>query len=234
MFNKLIRRIARDATIASAETMGRRPAVALRAEIQRRMTVEAADYVAANMADALFCGDKMLHLDNALTHLGDGAIAEFGVYKGSTINHIARRVPDRAIVGFDSFRGLPEKWAGFRFKKNDFDRGGRKPKVPANVTLLDGWFEDTVPLYCADLSEPIAFAHVDCDLYSSTKTVLDAIAAHLVPGSIIVFDEFFNYPGYRLHEFKAFGEFVETYRVDHSFIGYSGQQVSLVINAIEA
>ncbi len=232
MFKNLIRRIARDATIAGAETLGRRPAVALRAEIQRRVTVEAADYVAENLPDALFCTDKTAHLDNALSHLTAGVIVEFGVYKGSTINHIAKRVPDRDIVGFDSFRGLPEKWAGFRFKKNDFDRGGKRPHVAGNVKLVDGWFDDTVPVFCAGLTAPVAFAHIDCDIYSSTRTVLDQIAPHLVAGSIIVFDEFFNYPGYRLHEFKAFHEFVETYAVGYSFIGYSGQQVSLVIESI--
>lgn len=234
MLSKIIRRIARDATIAGAETFGRRPAVALRAEIQRRVTAEAADYVTEHMPDALFCADKMVHLDHALQHLAGGVVAEFGVYKGTTINHIAGRVPDRTVFGFDSFRGLPEKWTGFRFKKNDFDRGGRKPRVAGNVTLIEGWFDDTVPEFCAALTEPLAFAHIDCDIYSSTRTVLDRIAPHLVAGSIIVFDEFFNYPGYRLHEFKAFHEFVETYSVEFTFIGYSGQQVSLAIAEIKA
>ena len=65
--------------------------------------------------------------------------------------------------------------------------------------------------------------HVDCDLYSSTKTIFTALAAHIVAGSVIVFDEYFNYPNWREHEFRAFHEFVETHSVEYEYLGFTSQ-----------
>ena len=45
--------------------------------------------------------------------------------------------------------------------------------------------------------------HIDCDIYASTKTALEQTIPRLAPGAVIVFDEFFNYKGYELHEYKA-------------------------------
>jgi hypothetical protein len=75
---------------------------------------------------------------------------------------------------------------------------------------------------------------VDCDIYSSTKTVLDLTVSRLLPGAVVVFDEFFNYKGYEQHEYKAFFEWVAEYKLDYRFIGYSGQQVSAIISKAAA
>jgi len=63
-------------------------------------------------------------------------------------------------------------------------------------------------------------------------TVLDLIAHRLAPDAVIVFDEFFNYKGYELHEYKAFFEFASRFEADYRFIGYSAQQVSLVVETL--
>ena len=67
---------------------------------------------------------------------------------------------------------------------------------------------------------PVAFIHVDCDLYSSTKTIFSLLSDRIVPGTIILFDEYFNYPNWQQHEYKALQEFVDTknikYRIWHS------------------
>ena len=78
---------------------------------------------------------------------------------------------------------------------------------------------------------PISLLHVDCDLYSSTKTIFDRLNDWIVPGTIIVFDEYFNYSGWELHEFKAFQEFREANRLSYEYIGLAptGQQVAVRI-----
>jgi predicted O-methyltransferase YrrM len=205
---------------------------ALRAELQRRATVAAADFVMERMPGALFCADKFDHLSYALGIAPPGLALEFGVFKGTTINHLARLQPHRHFVGFDSFRGLPEHWTGSRYSRVNFDRKGQKPKVASNVTLVEGWFDQTLPEFLAVKDEPIGFVHVDCDIYSSTKTVLDLIAHRLAPDAVIAFDEFFNYKGYELHEYKAFFEFASRFEADYRFIGYSAQQVSLVVETL--
>jgi hypothetical protein len=71
-----------------------------------------------------------------------------------------------------------------------------------------GWFDATVPVFAAQHSGPFAFAHLDADLYSSTKTVFDVLGGWFVPGTIVVFDEYFGYHGWQRHEHKAFQEFL--------------------------
>ena len=68
-------------------------------------------------------------------------------------------------------------------------------------------FHDTLPQFKEQVlkSNPIAFLHIDCDIYASAKEIFD----HIVPGTVIVFDEFYNYPGAEEHEFKAFQEFLD-------------------------
>jgi hypothetical protein len=51
--------------------------------------------------------------------------------------------------------------------------------------------------------------HIDCDIYASTKEIFDNLVDNIVPGTVIVFDELYNYPGAEEHEFKAFQEFLD-------------------------
>ena len=80
--------------------------------------------------------------------------------------------------------------------------------LPANVALHRGWFEDTLPCFFAATPGDIRLLHIDCDLYSSTRTVLQCADDRLVPGSVLLFDDFLGYPGYEGHELRAFEEFV--------------------------
>ena len=158
----------------------------------------------------------------------NGLTLEFGVFSGSTINHIAAQ--DKGpIFGFDSFEGLPEDWRP-SVPKDSF-RTLAVPPVAANVTLVVGWFDRTLPGFVEQHRENIAFLHVDCDLYSSTKTVFEFLGDRIVPGTVIVFDEFFNYVGWRNHEFKAFREFIAERGLGCIYFGAvpSHQQVGVVI-----
>jgi hypothetical protein len=74
----------------------------------------------------------------------DDVILEFGVYKGESINLLARRYPDKTIYGFDSFEGLPGNWSFFA-RQGHFNMSGRLPRVMENVVLRKGWFKDTLP-----------------------------------------------------------------------------------------
>jgi predicted O-methyltransferase YrrM len=230
--DRVIGSVMRRITYHWHEWPWRDPGAALRNELQRRATLAAADFVMTRMPDALYCGTKLDLLTYSIQQAPEGLALEFGVFKGTTISHLARQAPNRCFFGFDSFAGLPEHWAGARYSPVNFDRGGRKPRVPANVSLVEGWFDQTLPDFLARERQPIGFMHVDCDIYASTKTVLDLTVPRLVPGAIIVFDEFFNYKGYELHEYKAFFEAAERFDLSYRFTGYSGQQVAVKIEAV--
>lgn len=159
-----------------------------------------------------------------------GSIVEMGVYKGSTIRFIARQLPsDRRIHGFDSFTGLPTAWIGHRAT---FDVGGRLPRVPRNVELHKGLFDDTLPGWVEANPEPLALLHVDCDLYASTVSGFNALRSLIVEGTVIVFDEYFNYPGWQDHEYKAFQEFVQVNEVEYTYLGYARVQAAVRIDRI--
>lgn len=191
------------------------------------------DYIEQNMPDALALDSQRELIDYALRAVGvDGHYLEFGVYTGGTIRFIARRSKGRTIHGFDSFEGLPEQWSGFNLGGKTFDVGGRLPRVPRNVVLHRGAFETSLPQWLAAHPGPVAFIHLDCDIYSSTRTVFDFLAPRLVPGSVILFDEYFNYPNWEKHEFKAFQEFVAEHGVKYTYLAFARQQAAARIDSI--
>ena len=167
---------------------------------------------------------------NGKNFLGSGIIAEFGVFKGKSINFFATKCPNARVFGFDSFLGLEEDWGGWILPAGYFSTNGVLPKCASNVKLNKGWFVDTVPIFKNELQdEVISFLHIDSDTYKPAKYVLNALADNLKRGSIIVFDEYFGYTGWRLHEFKAFQEFVLEHNVEYKYIAYTGEQVAVEI-----
>lgn len=158
----------------------------------------------------------------------DGLILEFGVYTGRTINFIADRVPDATVFGFDSFAGLPEDWRP-DFRKGTFATS--PPAVRPNVRLVIGLFEETLPPFLAGHAGPVSLMHVDCDLYSSTRTVLTLCRDRIRAGTMIVFDEYWNYPGWQDHEHRAFMEFIAAtgWRFDYASLVPGGEQVGVRI-----
>ncbi len=155
----------------------------------------------------------------------EGLILEFGVGDGSSLRWLEDGAGVRRVVGFDSFEGLPEDWRT-GFGKGAFDDVDQRPFERAE--LIVGWFEDTLPAFLQQVSEPIALLHVDCDLYSSTVTVLEACIPRLAPGGIVAFDEFLNYPGWHLHEARAWDEAITAHQLAVEYVGYvpSWEQVS--------
>ncbi len=200
-------------------------------ELQIRARASSADYVEAHMREAIIFERHPNILQYGIEiSPPEGLYLEFGVATGNTIAVLADALgPDRVIHGFDSFEGLPENWAGHVERRGAFGRKRQAPKVPANVILHQGWFDGTVPAFAAAHPGPAAFIHMDCDLYSSTETVLDALADRIVPGSVILFDEYFNYPNWRHHEFKAWHEFTAARDLAYDYVAFTAQEGRVLV-----
>lgn len=157
-----------------------------------------------------------------------GLVLEFGVAGGRSINRLAKLFPQETVYGFDSFEGLPEAWRP-DYQKSHFAQA--LPAVRDNVQLVVGWFNETLPGFLDKHPGDVSLLHVDCDLYSSTKTIFKLLAPRIKPGTLIVFDEYFNYPGWREHEHKAFIEFLEETGLKHRYLGAvrCNKQVAAVI-----
>jgi hypothetical protein len=201
-------------------------------ERSRRALDRTVDYIEQKMPDALGFEAQRDLIEYALSVVEtEGHFMEFGVFTGGTIRFMARRIKPRVIHGFDSFEGLPERWSGFSLGQSAFHRGGRQPRVPANVRLYPGWFDATLPEWLKNNPGPAAFIHVDCDIYSSTRTILTLLADRIAPGTIILFDEYFNYPNWEQHEYKAFQEFVAARNLRYRYLGFARQQVAVQIES---
>jgi hypothetical protein len=169
-----------------------------------------------------------------VTHVKlNGLWAEFGVYRGKTLQQISR-LTQSIVYGFDSFEGLHENWDNQNPKgvyslagivpsgalnlddpNSDLGMYNSNPTVStipwsSNVRLVKGFFEDSLPDFLQTNKDIAAFLHIDSDLYSSAKTVLTLMKDRIVPGTILVFDDFSGYPNFpdRKHEVKAFAEFL--------------------------
>jgi predicted O-methyltransferase YrrM len=161
-----------------------------------------------------------------------GSILEFGVATGRTANHFARLRPNDTIYGFDSFEGLPEDWTS-RMPKGFFKRDAL-PTVRSNVKLQVGWFDNTLPIWKVDHgNRPIALLHIDSDLYSSAVTILTELKDNIVPGTVIVFDEYINYPGWELDEFKAWQEHVKKHKIKYAYIGRVSKHQKVAIRILK-
>ena len=200
--------------------------------LQRRATESTALYVEQHMRGIDSTSTDLEPLSKAMSEArleNEALICEFGVHSGRTINHIAS-LTDLTVFGFDSFEGLPERWRdGFgkaHFKVNEF------PEVRKNVRLIKGWFTETLPDFVKKHDSPVGFLHIDCDLYSSTKSVLDILFDRIKPGCVIVFDEYFNYSGWEEGEYKAFHEFLERSGLKYEYIGYNRRHEQVAVKII--
>ncbi|OZE81528.1 hypothetical protein CH305_09860 [Rhodococcus sp. 15-649-2-2] len=159
-----------------------------------------------------------------------GMALEFGVASGTTLEIIAEELASRkditVVAGFDVFSGLPETWRT-GFPKGLFEQESI-PEVPG-AQIVPGLFEESLPGFLKGHHEKLAFLHLDADLYSSTVTVLDLVADRLAVGTVIVFDEYFNFPGWRNHEYRAWTEFVARTGTEFDYLGYTADNEQVVV-----
>lgn len=119
---------------------------------------------------------------------------QFGVFQGQTAKILESFIlPERKLHLFDSFEGLPENWTGTGYDKGHFAMPENEiPRFdPSRTIVHKGWFEETIEPYKALYTKPVSFIHCDADLYSSTKTILNGLNDQIIPGTILLFDEFF-------------------------------------------
>lgn len=154
-----------------------------------------------------------------------GPCMEFGVRHGLSTRLLAASLK-QDLHAFDSFEGLPEAWQGLQ--KFAFSTAGKPPDLPLSVVVHQGWFSETLPHFLEEEAASPSLIHVDSDLYSSAKTVLDALAPRLAEGTILVFDEYIANASWREDEYRAFQETVQRHCLHYDYLAlnwYTGQAV---------
>lgn len=146
-----------------------------------------------------------------------GSFVECGVWRGGCAAVMASQLIDRQLNLFDSFEGLPEPTEADGKTAIDYS-GGRSS---GNLTTISkcvgtvedvqnlfralgvdmrqvvfhrGWFEHTVPAAVSSLGS-IALLRLDGDWYESTKVCLENLYDLVVPGGIVILDDYNTWEG---------------------------------------
>ena len=155
-----------------------------------------------------------------------GRAMEFGVFQGITLRHIAAAIgPNRRLTGFDTFQGLPDDW-GQLLPKGTFATNVPSLKGLSNVNLEVGRIEDTLPVFLASLSEPVSLLHIDVPYYDINVFILERVLPRMSEGSVVVFDEYYGYPSYEDHEFRAWSEIRTRFNLVAPPVAYSSRSAA--------
>lgn len=181
--------------------------------------------------------------ETARKHVGAWArqcacFVECGVWRGGSAGAVAPIMQAAGCLSwlFDSFQTMPDA------SENDVDRFGRTPAALRAEGLLEGdksnlkatedylydklncdsrwvrvipgWFENTLPRHDTG---PIGLLHLDCDFYEPVKFCVQSLHSRVIPGGIVVVDDYGHWRGCK----KAIDEFLSEHpytlcRVDRS------------------
>ena len=170
-------------------------------------------------------GKFLNHLEiyKQIIHL-PGDVLEFGVYKGASISRLLafrdllENESSRKIIGFDIFGKFPdnlslekdknfveefEKNGGFGIDKDELENL-LTLKNHTNFKLIKGDILETLPQYL--LENPhlkISLLHIDVDVYEPSKKILELLWDRIVPGGILMLDDYGTVEG----ETKAVDDF---------------------------
>lgn len=159
--------------------------------------------------------------------LKNGAIVECGTWRGGmAAGMIEYCGKDKSYYFFDSFDGLPQAkeidgkiaielqldknydncYASLETFKNTIDRTGINPN---NVKIIKGFFNESFKTF-----DPpkIAVLRLDADWYESTMLCLEKFWDFVLPGGIIIIDDYYAWEGCTraVHDFLSKRKSVET------------------------
>jgi hypothetical protein len=154
-----------------------------------------------------------------------GLMLEFGVATGGTLRIITEAADGRQVYGFDAFAGLPENWR-VGFEQGAFAQ--EPPDVPG-AELVIGHFDETLPSFVAAHQGVVTFLHCDADLYSSTRSILQHVGPRLRRDSIVLFDEYMNYPWWQEHEYRAWTEWTDQNGVEFEYIAFTWEHEQVAV-----
>lgn len=141
---------------------------------------------------------------------------EFGVFKGGSANFFSKYV--NKLYVFDNFQGYKEDRANTHDvldSRESFNLNNKIPKLNPNVEPIIGWVEDTLVNFLETHKPKINFVHLDINVYSSSKFVLEKIKPYLVKNSIIIFDQLYNYVGWQHGEYRSLKEVFKDSEFDY-------------------
>lgn len=147
----------------------------------------------------------------------DGDIVECGTWRGGMSAamaevSLAKGMVRRSVL-FDSFEGLPppdavdgetaHAWASDTESPLYFDnctaseadaRRAMSVSGADDHRIFPGWFDETLPIYDAE-NPMISILRLDGDWYRSTMTCLEILYPRVVPGGVVIIDDYGTWDG---------------------------------------
>lgn len=156
-----------------------------------------------------------------------GVVIELGVFKGASFIRFAtfrdtlESASSRKVIGFDAFGQFPvpadstssdkafiakfEADAGHGISDKELQQALDNKGIK-NTELIRGDITKTLPAYLEQHRElRIALLHIDVDVYEPTKLALELLYQYIVPGGLIIFDDYGTVEG----ETVAADEFIK-------------------------
>jgi macrocin-O-methyltransferase TylF-like protien len=158
-----------------------------------------------------------------------GDYLEFGVFNGASLSSMYLTAKELDLkgtrfFGFDAFEGLPagsENEDGGVWKKGFYscsfekmqDCLQRKNVDSNDIAWIKGWYDQTLVPETAkryDIKK-LGIVFIDCDTYSSSKSVLDFIGPMITEPVILCFDDWKlnDLDIKEMGEYKSFNEFLD-------------------------
>ena len=144
---------------------------------------------------------ELWQMASQVAKLSEGAILEVGVWRGGTGALMARQAANCGVTEpvylCDTFCGVVKAT-----KNDETYQGGEHSDtsvelvqklmadvgVSANTKILQGIFPDDTATEIAD--QKFRLCHIDVDVYQSAKEVNEWVWERLVPGGIVVYDDY--------------------------------------------
>jgi hypothetical protein len=162
--------------------------------------------------------DLVRRVDEVIDRGVEGAFVECGTWRGGAAFLMAKRAADRSthqpVWMFDSFEGLPPPqeidgpaaiaWSRDVSSPLYFDNcyasigqvqaDAVRLGVDGRVRIVKGWFEESLPHSRREIG-PIALLRIDGDWYDSVRVCLDTLFDLVVPGGVVIVDDYYDWDG---------------------------------------
>lgn len=166
-----------------------------------------------------------------------GDVAEFGVYKATSFirflsfRDLLENSSSRKVIGFDAFGEFPKDLSMESDKEfvDDFEGNGGFGIDDDELTkLLDLKGTDNFELVKGDICKTsleylekrpelkLSMIHIDVDVYEPTKVILETFWDRMVPGGVLVLDDYGTVEG----ETRAVDEFFNDKDIDIKKLSY--------------
>lgn len=125
-----------------------------------------------------------------------GDFLEVGTWRGGTAGLLARCAPDRTLYIADTFEGVVKssEWEHYEDRAHadtsvaTVEMLLRETLATDNFKILKGIFPEETGNDLPD--RPLVLVYLDLDVYRSTKDAFNYIWARVVPGGVVVFDDY--------------------------------------------